>query len=58
MDYSADPIVLDSAFRANTLERIAAVGAAVELALGAPQDIEGVARADGEIFVVQTRPQV
>eukprot|EP00793_Prasinoderma_coloniale_P005007 PRCOL_00000768-RA len=58
VDYSADPIVLDSAYRATTLERIAAVGAAVEEALGSPQDIEGVVRADGEIFVVQTRPQV
>ena len=58
VDYSADPIVLDSAYRATTLERIAAVGAAVEEALGSPQDIEGVVRADGEIFVVQTRTQV
>ena len=37
---------------------IAKVGAAIEAALGSAQDIEGVVDHDGNIYVVQTRPQV
>jgi alpha-glucan,water dikinase len=58
VDYSRDAIVLDATFRRDMLARIVQVGAAVEEALGVPQDIEGVVREDGAIFVVQTRPQV
>jgi len=31
---------------------------AIEEALGDPQDVEGVVDPNGNIFVVQTRPQV
>lgn len=37
---------------------ICKVGAAIEAALGSAQDIEGVVDPDGNIHVVQTRPQV
>ena len=40
------------------LRRICAAGAAAEAALGAPQDVEGVVTPEGEIYIVQTRPQV
>ena len=56
-DYSADPLVWDAAYRADLLARIAAVGIAVERTLGCAQDIEGVVM-DGDVYVVQTRPQV
>ena len=39
------------------LSKIAAVGLAVEQALGSAQDIEGCVH-NGEVYVVQTRPQV
>jgi len=57
LDYSEDPLVWDADFRHNLLSKIASVGAAVEKTLGCPQDIEGVVR-DGQVYVVQTRPQV
>ena len=57
-DYSSDPLVWDAAFQSDLLSRIAEAGVAIEAALdGVPQDIEGVVK-DGEIYVVQTRPQV
>lgn len=34
------------------------VGAAIEAALGSAQDIEGVVDHDGNVYIVQTRPQV
>jgi alpha-glucan,water dikinase len=57
VDYTDEPLVFDEPFRTQLLAQIAQVGLAVEQALGGPQDIEGVVK-DGEIFVVQTRPQV
>ncbi len=57
-DYGSDPLVADEGFRSALLARIAAAGAAVEAALGGPQDIEGCVEADGTITLVQTRPQV
>ena len=57
-DYSMDPLVWDTAFQQELLTKIAEAGVAIEAALdGVPQDIEGVVK-DGEIYVVQTRPQV
>ena len=47
----------DAAFRAEVLARITQVGIAVERTLGCAQDIEGVVM-KGEVYVVQTRPQV
>ena len=58
LDYSADQLVTDSAFQTDIMRRVAEVGAAVEAALGSAQDIEGVVTPTGEIFLVQTRPQV
>ena len=57
-DYATDPLVWDEGFRTELLSKIAEAGVAIEAALdGQPQDIEGVVK-DGEIYVVQTRPQV
>lgn len=57
-DYSADPLVWDHKFQTDLLTKIAEAGVAIEAALnGVPQDIEGVVKG-GEIYVVQTRPQV
>ena len=51
-------MVWDEGFRTELLSKIAEAGVAIEAALdGVPQDIEGVVK-DGEIYVVQTRPQV
>lgn len=58
IDYSTDQIVTDEGFRSGVMRRIAEAGLAVEKALGSPQDIEGVVTPRGEIFIVQTRPQV
>lgn len=57
VDYTAEPLVNDAKFREGILRKIAEVGIAVEKALGSAQDIEGVVMG-GEVFVVQTRPQV
>ena len=57
LDYSEEPLVWDEDFRNRLFESIARLGAAVELALESPQDIEGVV-AGGKYFLVQTRPQV
>ena len=57
-DYAADPLVRDESFRDEILLAITECGVAIEAALGGvPQDIEGVVK-DGQIYVVQTRPQV
>ena len=57
-DYSNDPLVWDATFQGELLTKIAQAGVAIEAALdGVAQDIEGVVK-DGEIYIVQTRPQV
>ena len=57
-NYAADPLVWDNEFQLELLTKIAEAGVAIEAALdGVPQDIEGVVKG-GEIYVVQTRPQV
>ncbi|KAH7423050.1 hypothetical protein KP509_12G037200 [Ceratopteris richardii] len=57
VDYSCDPLVVDIDFQKAILSKIAEAGAAVETLYGTPQDIEGVIK-DGEIYLVQTRPQM
>jgi alpha-glucan,water dikinase len=57
VDYSGERLVWDEPFRRQSLERLAEIGLAVETALGAPQDIEGVLSKD-KWFIVQTRPQM
>eukprot|EP00250_Pteridium_aquilinum_P019663 c24519_g4_i1 orf=33-4475(-) len=57
VDYSIDPLVVDSTFQKSILSKIAEAGAAVEKLYGTAQDIEGVIK-DGELYLVQTRPQM
>ncbi|KAK6160209.1 hypothetical protein DH2020_003590 [Rehmannia glutinosa] len=57
LDYSSDPLIIDSKFRHSILSSIARAGNAIEDLYGSAQDIEGVAK-DGKIYVVQTRPQM
>jgi alpha-glucan,water dikinase len=57
LDYSSDPLITDDNFRRTILSSIARAGSAIEELYGSPQDIEGVIR-DGNVYVVQTRPQV
>lgn len=57
IDYSGERLLSDDDFRINLMRAIAKVGVEVEDAMGGvPQDIEGVYK-DGELFVVQSRPQ-
>eukprot|EP00878_Enallax_costatus_P005335 GHUV01005603.1.p1 GENE.GHUV01005603.1~~GHUV01005603.1.p1 ORF type:complete len:296 (+),score=66.79 GHUV01005603.1:2541-3428(+) len=58
VDYNDDPITKDPEFRRKVMSDICKVGAAIEAALGSAQDIEGVVDPDGNVHVVQTRPQV
>ena len=51
-------IVADEGFRKKLLSAVLKAGAEVENALGSAQDIEGVIDADGNLTVVQTRPQM
>ena len=57
LDYSSDPLITDSNFRQSILSNIARAGNAIEELYGSSQDIEGVVK-DGQIYVVQTRPQM
>lgn len=56
--YAADKLMTDSAGRAELLQRIATAGVVAEAALGSPQDVEGCVTPEGDIVLVQTRPQV
>lgn len=58
VDYMDDKLVQDPGFRKHILSEICKVGNAIEVALGSPQDIEGVVAPDNTITIVQTRPQV
>lgn len=58
VDYSVEPLVTDEKFMYDLCFRIASVGKAIEDALGTAQDVEGAVESNGEITVVQTRPQV
>lgn len=51
-------IMTDEAFQRQVLSTVVKAGAAVEEALGSAQDIEGVIDAEGNLTVVQTRPQM
>jgi alpha-glucan,water dikinase len=56
LDYRADPLVTDEAFRTQILARIAETGSVVARLTDAAQDIEGCVRG-GRVHVVQTRHQ-
>jgi alpha-glucan,water dikinase len=57
LDYAAERLVRDEAFREDLARQLTRVGVAIEDLFGAPQDIEGVL-AGGRVHVVQSRPQV
>ncbi|KAF6154941.1 hypothetical protein GIB67_018378 [Kingdonia uniflora] len=44
LDYSTDPLIVDSKFRDSILSNIAKAGHAIEELYGSPQDIEGVVK--------------
>merc|ERR1719396_242475 len=58
VDYSDDPIMTEPEFRKDLLTKVARVGLELEEVLGSPQDIEGCLDHEGNVFVVQTRPQM
>jgi alpha-glucan,water dikinase len=57
LDYTQEPLVWDEGFRTGLLQAVGRIGVEVERACGSAQDVEG-AVAQGEYYVVQTRPQV
>ena len=57
LKYSEEPLIWNKEFRKELMTAITELGIAVEKATGSPQDIEG-AYANGQYYVVQTRPQV
>ncbi|KAK9163424.1 hypothetical protein Syun_004326 [Stephania yunnanensis] len=57
LGYSSDRLIADKAFQRTILSKIAKVGKVIEDIYRSSQDIEGVVK-DGEIYVVQTRPQI
>ena len=57
-DYGADRIVCDADFRESCFKAIAEASVRVEASFGAPQDIEGVIDRDGNLTIVQSRPQI
>jgi len=58
VDYSNDQIMKDQSFRKDLLTKIARVGFELEQVLESPQDIEGCVDEEGNVYVVQTRPQM
>lgn len=56
-DYGGDALIWDPVTQEKLLSDVARAGVAIERALGAAQDVEGVIR-NGKIYIVQTRPQV
>ncbi|KAJ4963695.1 hypothetical protein NE237_023634 [Protea cynaroides] len=57
LDYSCDLLLVDKSFQRSLFSKIAQVGIIIEDLYRSAQDIEGVVK-HGEIYVVQTRPQV
>ncbi|XP_010254601.1 PREDICTED: alpha-glucan water dikinase 2 isoform X2 [Nelumbo nucifera] len=57
LDYSCDRLMVDKSFQLSLFSKIAEVGNIIEGLYRSAQDIEGVVK-DGEIYVVQTRPQI
>lgn len=59
LEAAEQPLLWDGHMRGQLIDSISAVGKAVETAFGGvAQDIEGVVLPDGQIVVVQSRPQV
>ncbi|KAL5705472.1 alpha-glucan, water dikinase [Ranunculus cassubicifolius] len=57
VDYSTDRLINDKDFQRVIFSKIAEVGKIIENLYRSAQDIEGVVK-NGEIYVVQTRPQI
>jgi alpha-glucan,water dikinase len=59
LEAAEQPLLWDGHMRGQLIDSISAVGKAVETAFGGvAQDIEGVVLPDGQVVVVQSRPQV
>jgi len=59
VDYAEEPLLWDKGFQTSLVNQLAAVGVAIETAFaGQPQDIEGALDADGNLWVVQARPEI
>mmetsp|Transcript_14068 Transcript_14068/g.23270 ORF Transcript_14068/g.23270 Transcript_14068/m.23270 type:complete len:344 (+) Transcript_14068:1158-2189(+) len=59
VSYVNERLVWDDLFFADLSEKLTKVGTAIETCMGGvPQDIEGVVSVGGDLYVVQTRPQV
>lgn len=57
IDYSTDKLIADMNFQYSILSKIATAGSVIEKLYKRAQDIEGVIK-DGELYIVQTRPQM
>ncbi|KAF8404738.1 hypothetical protein HHK36_009627 [Tetracentron sinense] len=57
LDYSCDRLIVDKGFQLSLFSKIAEVGKIIEGVYHSAQDIEGVVK-NGEVYVVQTRPQI
>lgn len=57
LDYSTERMVIDKDFQNSLFRNISDAGKVIEDLYGCAQDIEGVVKG-GEIYVVQTRPQI
>jgi alpha-glucan,water dikinase len=57
IDYSTDKLIADMNFQSSILSKIATAGSVIEKLYKRAQDIEGVIK-DGELYIVQTRPQM
>ena len=58
IEYSEDPLVNDPEYQQYILSRIAQAGYSIEQILNSPQDLEGCITSTGDLYIVQTRPQV
>ena len=56
--YSKEPLIVDGRFREEMIRKLGAVGSRIEHHYGGiPQDIEGLIL-NGEVYIVQSRPQI
>jgi len=58
IQYAQEEILWNSTHRQSILKQIGIIGMQIEAICNSPQDIEGVVDAQGNITIVQTRPQV
>jgi phosphoglucan,water dikinase len=56
VDYSKKPLSVDSTFRKQFGQRLAAIGQYLEQKFGSAQDVEGCMVGE-DIYIVQSRPQ-